>query len=553
MKNQSALRAATLTAALIAGLLAGCGGDSPESLIASGKEFLAKNDSKAAVIQFKNALQLSPNSGEGRFFLGKALLEEGDTRGAEVELRKAYDLKYEPNLTVPLLAKAMLSMGQAKKVIEEFANLELNGEAAANLKTSLSLAYRSTGNSEAAQNALKAALNAKSDYIPALLVEARTKFAQEDVSGAIAILDGVLSKNPGDADALLLKGSFIAFKGDQAGAVELYRKAVQSKPDHLAAHTAIFSALMQKGMVDDAAKQLDELKKIAPNSPQTLYLESQLAYQRKDYKKARDITQQLLKQAPENPLFQQLAGATEYQLGSYAQAETLLNKALQQAPELGMARKMLIANYLRTGQTPKAISTLQPVLDKIDKDPAFLSLAGNAFLQSGDPKKAEEFYAKASKLDPDNPARRTSLALANMAQGNISAATVELEHISENDKGTTADRALIASYLRRNELDKALQATKVLQAKTPNDPATFSMLGRIYLAKKDTASARQNFEKALALNPTYAPAYATLATIDIAENHPADARRRFETVQLRSWPWQSSLPRLEESLKKSWH
>jgi len=534
MKNKSTLRAATLTAALIAGLLSGCGGDSPETLIASGKEFLAKNDSKAAVIQFKNALQQNPNSGEARFFLGKALLEEGDARGAEVELRKAYDLKYEPNFTVPLLAKAMLAMGQSKKVIEEFANLELNGEAAASLKTSLSLAYRSIGNSEAAQNALKAALNAKSDYIPALLIEARTKFAQEDVAGAIAIVDGVLSKTPGDADALLLKGSFIAFKGDQTGAVELYRKAVQSKPDHLAAHTAIFSALMQKGMVDDAAKQLEEMKKVAPKGPQTLYLESQLAYQRKDYKKARDITQQLLKLAPENPLFQQLAGATEYQLGSYAQAETLLNKALQQAPELGMARKMLIANYLRTGQTPKAISTLQPVLDKIEKDPAFLSLAGDAYLQSGDSKKAEEFYAKASKLDPDNPARRTSLALANMAQGNVSAATVELEHISETDKGTTADRALIASYLRRNELDKALQAIKVLQAKTPNDPATFSMLGRIYLAKKDTASARQNFEKALALNPAYAPAYATLAAIDIAENKPADARRRFETVLVTS-------------------
>lgn len=534
MKNQSVLRAATLTAALIAGLLAGCGGDSPETLIRSGKEFLAKNDSKAAVIQFKNALQQNPNSGEARFLLGKALLEEGDARGAEVELRKAYDLKYEPDLTVPLLVRAMLAMGQTKKVIEEFANLELNGEAAASLKTSLSLAYRSSGNSEAAQKALKAALNAKSDYVPALLVEARTKFAQEDVIGAIAIVDGALSKNPGDADALLLKGSFLAFEGDQTGAIEFYRKAVQSKPDHLAAHSAIFSALMQKGTIDDAAKQLDEMKKIAPKNPQTLYLEAQLAYQRKDYKKVRDITQQLLKLAPENPLFQQLAGATEYHLGSYAQAETLLTKALQQAPELAMARKMLIANYLRTGQTPKAISTLQPVLDKIDKDPAFLSLAGEAYIQSGDPKRAEEFFAKASKLDPDNPARRTSLALANMAQGNVSAATLELEHISETDKGTTADRALIASYLRRNELDKALQAIKALQAKTPDDPATFSMLGRIYLAKKDIASARQNFEKALALNPAYAPAYATLAAIDIAENKPADARKRFETVLLTS-------------------
>ena len=534
MKNPFALRSATLTLALIAGLLSGCGGESPETLIASGKEFLAKNDSKAAVIQFKNALQQNPNSGEARFFLGKALFEEGDARGAEVELRKAYDLKYAPDLTAPLLAKAMLATGQANKVIDEFAKLDLNGEAAASLKTSLSLAFRSMGNNGAAQNALKAALDAKSDYAPALLVEARSKFAQEDIAGAIAIVDSVLSKSPGDSDALLLKGSFLAFKGDQTAAVELYRKAIQSKPDYLAAHTAIFSAMMQKGAIDDAAKQLDEMKKFAPKNPQTLYLESQLAYQRKDYKKARDITQQLLKLAPDNPLFQQLAGATEYHLGSYAQAETLLNKALQQAPELGMARKMLIANYLRTGQTPKAISTLQPVLEKIDKDPAFLSLAGDAYLQSGDPKKAEEFYAKASKLDPDNPARRTSLALANMAQGNVSAATVELEHISGSDKGTTADRALIASYLRRNELDKALQAIKVLQEKTPNDPATFSMLGRIYLAKKDTASARQNFEKALALNPAYAPAYATLAAIDIAENKPADARKRFETVLVSS-------------------
>ena len=287
---------------------------------------------------------------------------------------------------------------------------------------------------------------------------------------------------------------------------------------------------MQKGAVDDAAKQLDEMKKFAPKSLQTLYLETQLAYQRKDYKKARDFSQQLLKAAPDSPLFLQIAGAAEYQLGSYAQAETFLNKTLQQAPELRMARSMLVANYLRSGQPAKAISTLQPILDKIDRDPVLLALAGDAYLQSGDPKKAEEYFAKASKLDPDNPARRTSLALANMAQGNVSAATLELEQISRNDKGTIADRALISSYLKRNELDKALQAIEVLQKKTPDDPATFSMLGRVYLAKKDTAAARQSFEKALALNPAYIPAVANLAAMDIAENKPSDARKRFESV-----------------------
>ena len=171
MKKTPAIRATTLAIALLTGLLAGCGSDKPDSLIASGKEFLAKNDSKAAMIQFKNALQQNPDLGEARFLLGKALFEVGDVRGAEIELRRAADLKYSPDLTIPLLAKTLLAGGQVKKVIDEFSSTELSGEAKANLKISLSQAYQATGNRDAAQAAIAAALAAKSDYVPAQIAE----------------------------------------------------------------------------------------------------------------------------------------------------------------------------------------------------------------------------------------------------------------------------------------------------------------------------------------------------------------------------------------------
>lgn len=530
MKKQTALRSATLTVALLAGLLSGCGGDKPDALIASGKEFLAKNDNKAAVIQFKNALQQNPNLGEARFLLGKALQEGGDPRGAEIELRKAFDLKYAPDQTIPLLAQSLLAQGQAKKVIDEFSRTELSGEAAANLKTTLNQAYRAGGNLEAAKAAIAAALAAKPDHAPALLADARTKAAEKDYVGALSIVDGVLEKKPGDVEALMLKGALLASKGDEQGAVEFYNKALVSKPDHVQAHAAVFYSLMQRGSLDDAARQLEAMKKVAPNNPQTLFAEAQLAYQRKDFKTSRDLSQQLIKIAPENPPFLQLAGAAEYQLGSYANAETLLNKALQLAPEMRLARTILVTNYLRSNQPAKAISALQPVLDKIDKDPTMLALAGQAYLQSGQPKKAEEYLAKASQLDPENAARRTSLAVAHMAQGDVATATAELERISSDDKGIAADGALIATYLRRNELDKALAAIDTVQKKQPDNPTTYNLRGRILVAKKDTAGARKSFEKAVALNPSYMSAVASLASMDMAENKPDDARKRFETV-----------------------
>ena len=155
MKLRQTTLASLISATLLATTLGACGGDNPEKLIASGKEYLAKNDGKAAVIQLKNAIQQNPNLPEARFLLGKALFESGDIAGAQVELRKAFDQKYAPELTVPLLAKVILATGDAKKVTDEFAKLSIpSGEPAADLKTTLSIAYLTQGKGDLANEQL---------------------------------------------------------------------------------------------------------------------------------------------------------------------------------------------------------------------------------------------------------------------------------------------------------------------------------------------------------------------------------------------------------------
>ena len=238
--------------------------------------------------------------------------------------------------------------------------------------------------------------------------------------------------------------------------------------------------------------------------------------------------------APNNALGLQLAGATELALNSVLQAEDYLGKAVQLAPEMTLARRLLVATYLRAGNTSKALNALLPGLSKEPVDSELLSLAGEVYLQTGDSKKAEEYFARAIKQDPQNANKRTALAVTQLMSGRVESAFGDLEQIAATDKGTVADMALISAHLRRGEFDKALKAIERLEKKQPGIPVAAMLQGRTYLAKKDATSARKSFEKALSVDPTYFPAVASLAGLDMAEKKPEEAKKRFEALLVQS-------------------
>lgn len=520
-----------ISALLLSVLLVACG-EKPEAMLTSAKDYLVKNDAKAAIIQVKNALQVNPDLPEARLLLGKALLDTGDAVGAETELRKALALKVPNEQAQPLLARAMLAQGQSKKVTEEFGNTTLTlGPANADLQTSLATAYAVEGQTARSDAALTAALNADPTYDPALLMQVRQLALRQDVDGAMAGVDAIIAKSPKNFEAWKLKGD-LAFhlKKLPDEALASFRKSVEVRPDFIAGHAAALRMLFGQNKLEEVDKQLAGLKAVAPNHPQTKFFEAQLAFQRKDFKLARSLSQQVLKSAPSNALGLQLAGATELVLNSPLQAEAYLSKALQIAPELAMARRLLVTTYAQMGNTAKAISIMTPALSKEPVDPELLLLAGEVYLQSGDAKKAEEFFARAIKQDPQNARRRTALAVSQLMGGRVDTAFSELEQIAISDKGTAADMALISAHLRRQEFDKALKSIDALEKKQPGKPDAAVLQGRTYLAKKDQVNARKSFERASAISPTFFPAVASLAAIDVAEKKPEEAKKRFESL-----------------------
>lgn len=530
--NSIKLNPRTALSTLLACMLLAACSEKPEAMLLSAKDYMAKNDSKAAVIQIKNALQSNPDLPEARYLLGTALLDGGDPVGAETELRKALDLKYPQETVVPQLARALLAQGQARKLTDELATVELSQPALkANLQMSLVAAYAMQGKTAQSQAALDAALQADPDYVPARIAQIRQKAAQRDFDGALAMTEALIAKSPKSYDAWKLKGDILlSGKNQVTEAFAAYRKSLEIKPDFMAGHAAVIALLLQQGKLAEAGEQIRLLKKFADQHPQSKYFEAQLAFQKKDFKAARDLSQQVLKAAPGNVQGLQLAGAVELQLNSLRQAEDYLSKAMQAAPDLPMARRLLILTYLRSGQPAKALATLLPGLSSEKVDPELFSVAGEVYLQNGDMKKAEEYFTKAAQQAPQDPRKRTTLALSHLMSGSADAAFEELRDIAGSDTGVTADLAMISAYMRRQEFDKALKAIDGLEKKQPDKPLAAHLRARILLAKRDIAGARKNFERALAIDPAYYPAVASLAGLDMADKRPEDAKKRFEAV-----------------------
>jgi putative PEP-CTERM system TPR-repeat lipoprotein len=514
-------------------LLAACDrGNDPAQLVASAKEYIARKDYAAAAIQLKNALQKEPTNGEGRYLLGLALNETGDPLSAEKELRRALEYQHPPAIVIPELAKAMLRLGEAKKLIDEFGSAKLEDPAAeAILKTEIGFAHLRLGKLDEARQAFAAALAARPGDARPRVGEARVIALRQGLPGAMKVIDEVLAQSASQPDALALKAELLLAQNKVAPAKEVLGQLIQAQPSNGMARFALVSLLLDERSFDQARIELDAMKKAAPRDGRTRYLEALLEYEQRNLAKAKESILEVLRLAPDHAPSQLLAGAIELRLRSYVTAESYLRKVLARYPRNLVAQRLLAATYLGSGQTAKGEEVLASALRLAPEDPVLLRLAGEGALAKGDYASAAQRYEQAAARDKDNAAVRTRLAQTRFAAGDDERAFKDLEAASAIDPDRyQADLQLVLAHLRKREYDKALAAVASLEKKQPTNPLTFDLKGWVYLAKGDRQNARASFEKALALKPNYLPAAANLARMDIADKRPDAARKRFETI-----------------------
>ncbi len=530
--HRAARGGVTMALAAALAVLGACGGKDEPALMASARQYLEKHDAKAAVIELKNLLEKNPQSGEGRYLLGQALLESGDPAGAEVELKRALEYGHPEKAVAPVRARALLAMGQPRKVLDEFSSMDLKDPLVdIELQVTLAQAHAALGAREEARAAVDRALAISAVYAPAVLMDARLKAAAGDRAGALAATDALLARAPDNTDAMLLKADLLLLsKADRPAALALYRRALELRKDLMDAQASIFNMLLADKDLEGAKKQLEDIRKLRPNHPRTRFMDAQLAYANGDLKQAREQLNVLRRSAGENLRVLQLSGAVEFQLGALTEAEAVLSRVLQLAPGSVDARRLLAEVYLRQRQPAKALAALKPLLEVPTPQAEVLALAAQAHLLNGDAKTAQQLFTKAAQIKPDDKRLNAAVALTQLQKGNADSAFSELEKLAAADQGRAVDLALITARLQRREFDGALTAIDALAKKQPDSPVPALLRGQVLAAKRDMPGARKAFEASLAKDAKYLPAVSALAALDLQDKDAASATKRFEAL-----------------------
>ncbi|MBN8281586.1 XrtA/PEP-CTERM system TPR-repeat protein PrsT [Zoogloea sp.] len=519
----------TAVSALCVLLLAACG-DSPESMLASAKAYMAKNDRNAASIQLKNALQKNPTFAEARFLLGKVNFDQGDYAGAEKELTRALDMGFSPDEVVPLLAQAMLAGGQGQRIITELGSKELSqSEAKASLMTSKGFALLQQGKRIPAQEEFNGAIKASAGFPLARVGLARMRALDRDLDGAMVDVDAVLKDSPKLPEAHSLRGDLLLAKNRTDEAITAYEAVIEGKPTEIAAYQSVISLLIRANKLEAAQAKVGALRKAVGNHPLAIYMQAFLDLKNGKNKEAYEGIQQVLRVAPEYVPALLLAASLQLQRNDFSQAQENLTKVLDKVPGHLYARRLLVSAYLGMREPGKALELLQPLTKDNSEDVAVLNLAGQVYAMNGDFTRSEEYFARAAKADPNNAQFRTRLGVSRLAGGETERAFQDLEAASALDaENIQADVTLIMAHLRRNETAKAMAAVQTLEKKKPNDPVTHNMKGGVLLVLKDSAGARKAFEKALELKSDFLPALSNLARLDIQDKQLDVARKRYE-------------------------
>ena len=226
----------TISLLLLCLVVAGCGSDpgvARDQHLKRGDDYVAAKKLNEAIIEYRNALRLDPQSGDAHLKVADAYLQNGDIKNAFGEFVRAADL-------MPASVDAQLKAGQVLLLAGLF---------------------------EDAKSRADRILAADPKNIQGQILRGNALAGLKDIDGAVAQVESAIQIDPSQSLSYSSLGALLQFaKGDTAQAEAAFKKAVEIDPKSVQARLALANLYWSTGRREEAEKAFKETLEIEPRN-----------------------------------------------------------------------------------------------------------------------------------------------------------------------------------------------------------------------------------------------------------------------------------------------
>lgn len=550
-----------LSAAILACLLAGCGGAHARftSHLHKGQEYLSSGNLEKAGVEFRNAAQIEPRNAEALFYNGRVAELRGNLRDAVGLYLAATDADPRFAPARASLGKLLVFGGAPQRALETVApDLEKHPDDPDLLAVRAAARVQLKDETGALQDAERAhAVSPLNEN--ALAILAAIYVQKGDRSRAVELISESLKKSPRSVDLRAVLANLYLSGGQPEQAEQQMKSIIALQPNDLAPRTQLALHLLRSHKTDEAQQVLEKavedftrskdvpkadaarlalvdfistqrsreqgekiLREFIRHDPDNLDLRLGLgSLLQRSGAEAESITayQQVIKAdgtGPKALMARDRIAAIHFTRGRYEKARLLVNEVLQKNPRDNDALILRASLEMQQDDAAGAIADLRAVLrDQPNSLPLKRSLAA-AYARKGEPALAEETLRSAMQSAPNDSSVRVDLARLLAATDRRPESITLLEETVKLLPNDPAPREqLILAYLSNGNLTGARSAAEYLQEHAPSSAAGFYYAGLIAEREKRWDESSRDLEKALSLQPHNLETLTALTRIDV--------------------------------------
>ncbi len=539
--------------------------------LARGEQYAKDGKHAEAIIEFKNVLQLDPNSAVAHWDLAKSYLATKKVREGYWELHEAarldpknLDAKLQYGDISRLAGEEEEALKQADDVIAadptRWAAYVLRGQALEILKKP----------EDAKEAYLKAVEVAPNDASP-LLILADYYVRTGDTKSAEPLLRKLTESQPSFGSFGALGGFLARDKSRDAETEATFKEALaKAKLEELSvAYRTLGSFYYSRDRFADAERMLKEGVEKVPGDLDLIYALARFYAARGDNAKADAMVEEATKAKPNEVAPYITLSTYRSGKGDLKGALDAVDAALKVAPDdtqarLRKAELLLDLGYRDTNkeQIAEAGSIVDAILKSDPNSPEGLFVKAKMDLAGGHLPEAATELRRAVEIKPDWAQAHYLLATVLNAEGDRNGARAEVSRALEIDATLLDARRLLASIqsalgaddlaveegrkvlreapddvkarilvtqslVRQRKLDEALaELEKIPEGK--RDAETYYAFGRIYMAMGKIDPARTNLLRADKDSPNNFEILNTLLSLDRQTGHLPDSMERIQ-------------------------